>query len=181
MERLTKRPLEGEEAFLSCEKCGKEAINQCWDQLDCTQTAVDRLAAIEDILGDDYDLDRLRELLEACKGLEPSEIAESKLLIATRKDPEKLARMAELVEADRDGRYVVLPCHIGDPVFMGTGRSKITGYEEDVCDGFYIGRNGVLQVKAQNHKGNHGTYGVIGQTAELTREAAEAALKRLTD
>lgn len=68
-----------------------------------------RLADIEDILGDDYDLDRLRELVEACKGLEPSEIAESKLLIATRKDPEKLGRMAELVEADREGRCVVLP------------------------------------------------------------------------
>ena len=98
---------------------------------------------MEAILGDDYDLNRLWELLEA----------------------------------HRDGRCVVLPCHIGDPVFMGTGRSKITGYEEDVCDGFYIGRNGVLQVKAQNHKGNHGTYGVIGQTAELTHEAAEAALR----
>lgn len=92
-------------------------------------------------------------------------------------DDYDLGRLQELVEADRDGRCVVLPCHIGDPVFMGTGRSKITGYEEDVCDGFYIGRNGVLQVKAQNHKGNHGTYGVIGQTAELTHEAAEAALK----
>lgn len=70
---------------------------------------LERLANIEDILGDDYDLDRLRELIEACKGLYPSEIAENKLLIATRKDPEKLARMAELVEADRDGRCVVLP------------------------------------------------------------------------
>ena len=107
------------------------------------ESAIHRLAAIEDILGDDYDMDRLREL----------------------------------VQSDRDGRCVVLPCHIGDPVFMGTGRSKITGYEEDICDGFHIGRNGVLQVKAQNNKGNHGTYGVIGQTAELTREAAEAALK----
>lgn len=87
------------------------------------------------------------------------------------------ARLRDLVEADRDGRCVVLPCHIGDPVFMGTGRSKITGYEEDICDGFYIGRNGVLQVKVQNNKGNHGTYGVIGQTAELTHEAADAALK----
>lgn len=102
-----------------------------------------RLKSIEDILGDDYDLGHLRDLLEA----------------------------------DRDGRCVVLPCHIGDPVFMGTGRSKITGYEEDICDGFYIGRNGVLQVKVQNNKGNHGTYGVIGQTAELTHEAADAALK----
>lgn len=88
-----------------------------------------------------------------------------------------LDRLRELVEADRDGRCLVLPCHIGDPVFMGTGRSKITGYEEDVCDGFHIGRNGVLQVKAKNNKGNHGTYGVIGQTAELTRKSAESALK----
>ena len=39
------------------------------------ETAIHRLVTIEDILGDDYDLDRLREL----------------------------------VEADRDGRCVVLP------------------------------------------------------------------------
>lgn len=41
---------------------------------------IDRLAAIEDILGASYDLDRLREL----------------------------------VEADRDGRCVVLPCKAND-------------------------------------------------------------------
>lgn len=88
-------------------------------------------------------------------------------------------RLRELAQAKKKGRLVVLPCSIGDPVFMGTGRYKITGYEEDVCDGFYIGRDGVLQVKAQNYNGNHGTYGVIGQTAELTREAAEAALEEM--
>ena len=47
------------------------------------QQTVDRLAAIEDILGDDYDLDRLREL----------------------------------VEADREGPCVVLPCKVGSPVW----------------------------------------------------------------
>lgn len=90
---------------------------------------------------------------------------------------EQSKHLCELAQAEKEGRLVVLPCSVGDPVFMGTGRYKITGYEEDVCDGFYIGRDGVLQVKAQNYNGNHGTYGVIGQTAELTREAAEAALK----
>lgn len=65
MKRLTKRPIEGEEAFLSCERCGKESIVECRSQEDCTQTAVDRLADIEDILGDAYDLDRLRELVKA--------------------------------------------------------------------------------------------------------------------
>lgn len=43
-------------------------------------SAIERLATIEDILGDDYDLDRLRQL----------------------------------VQADRDGRCVVLPCKEGD-------------------------------------------------------------------
>lgn len=67
-----------------------------------------RLGEIEDILGNDYDLDRLKQLLDACKGLEPNEIEESKFLIASRKDPGKLARLRELVEADREGRCVVL-------------------------------------------------------------------------
>lgn len=65
MERLTVRPPESDEAYLSCEKCGKKAISECWDEMDCQQTVLERLAAIEDILGDEYDLDRLRELVEA--------------------------------------------------------------------------------------------------------------------
>lgn len=51
----------------------------------CSQRRVwERLKSIEDILGDDYDLDRLREL----------------------------------AEADRKGRCVVLPCMIGDTVYV---------------------------------------------------------------
>lgn len=145
MDRLTKRTPSGV-SILKHSSCFAYTGIRCGRSLTASQkiqAAIERLAEIEDIIGDDYDLDRLREL----------------------------------VEADRDGRCVVLPCHIGDPVFMGTGLVKITGYEEDICDGFYIARDGILQVKAQNYKGNHGTYGVIGKTAELTREAAEAALK----
>lgn len=48
------------------------------------QTVCDRLGTIEDILGDSYDLDRLREL----------------------------------VEADRAGRCMVLPCKPGDILQM---------------------------------------------------------------
>lgn len=65
MERLTYKIDGLEEASLLCEKCGKSAISECWSQENCTQTAVDRLAEIEDILGDNYDLDRLRELVKA--------------------------------------------------------------------------------------------------------------------
>ncbi len=58
----------------------------------------ERLKAIEDILGDDYDLDRLREL----------------------------------VEADRDGRCVVLPLKEGNPVWkIILDPLKNTGYITD--------------------------------------------------
>lgn len=33
--------------------------------------------------------------------------------------------------------------------------------------------------KSQCLKGNHGTYGVIGQSAELTSEAAKATLEKM--
>lgn len=92
-----------------------------------------------------------------------------------------LDRLRELAKADGEGRCVVIPCHIGDPVFVGTGLMKITGYEEDVCDGFYIARDGILQVKARCWTGNHSTYGVIGETMELTREAAEKALEEMEE
>lgn len=136
--------------------------------VDCVKELAARLAAYEET------------------GLEPEAVEHLKLAsmgkaIAKIKEFEGVPvnRLRELAQAEKEGRLVVLPCSIGDPVFMGTGRYKITGYEEDVCDGFYIGRDGVLQVKAQNYNGNHGTYGVIGQTAELTREAAEAALEEM--
>ena len=46
--------------------------------------AIAAIAVIEDILGDEYDLDRLREL----------------------------------VQADKEGRAYILPCRIGDPIYI---------------------------------------------------------------
>ena len=137
-----------------------------------------RLKKIEDILGDEYDLDRLRELLEACKGLEPSEIAESKLLIATRKDPEKLARMAELVEADRDGRCVVLPCKVEDDVYINIlGRTlpfTVISISQMSSTPTFKAQHGIRLVyifKADD----------VGETVFMTRAEAEAALRREQD
>ena len=58
--------------------------------------AANRLAAYED------------------SGLEPEEIYEVRFLIAAQRDPQKLARLRELVLADQDGRLVVLPCKVGE-------------------------------------------------------------------
>ena len=64
MERLTRYFYENC-AGVDCEKCGRRKTGKCNTSADCAQTIADRLAAIEDILGDDYDLDHLRELVEA--------------------------------------------------------------------------------------------------------------------
>lgn len=78
-----------------------------------------RLNAIEDVLGNEYNLDQLREALKKQSKYEAfmkdwevlAEIAG-----AVRKAGAK--RAAELVEADRDGRCVVLPCKVGDTVYV---------------------------------------------------------------
>lgn len=63
-----------------------------------------RLAAIEDILGDEYDLDRLKVIVNQCMTMR-EEVAERFSL--TAKIP--LDRLKELVEADMDGRCFILP------------------------------------------------------------------------
>lgn len=117
---------------------------------DCSQRQVwERLKSIEDILGDDYDLDCLREL----------------------------------AQADREGRCVVLPCMIGDNVYVlnhHLGRV----FENEVA-GFSVGypsdnRNNVSTV----YVGKYGSktfrrwkFQRFGKTVFLTREEAEAALR----
>ena len=76
MERYTKKDGDGYYVINGEELFEDQCENYCGP-------AADRLAAIEDILGDEYDLDRLREL----------------------------------VEADREGRCVVLPVKPGTPVW----------------------------------------------------------------
>ena len=108
--------------------------------------AFDRLAAIEDILGDDYDLGRLKELLQA----------------------------------DREGRCVVLPCKIGDTVYdilMG----KIT--EKAIISIHFLLSKSVnhLCLQAINNRDALTTIETedLGKTVFLTRKEAEAALERM--
>lgn len=107
---------------------------------------INRLATIEDILGDEYDLDCLKEL----------------------------------VQADKEGGCVVLPCKVGDKLYK-------------------ISENGVKEVVVQSivfmlsHTVNHLTVHVanergamteietkdFGKTIFLTRKEAEASLERM--
>lgn len=97
------------------------------------EQARERIGLIEDILGDDYDLSRLRAL----------------------------------VQADRDGRCVVLPCKIGTTVYSVR--------HARVPDKDLIGSHIECSVVSQKFQLIHTD--CIGKTVFLTREAAEEALK----
>ena len=72
------------------------AVLESWaigkDQVSIIQRLCNRLAVYEDT------------------GVEPEEIYEVRFLIAAQRDHQKLARLRELVQAEQDGRLVVLPC-----------------------------------------------------------------------
>lgn len=89
-----------------------------------------RLSEIESIIDDEYDLDRLREL----------------------------------VEADRDGRFVVLPCKVGDKLFYDYD----CGVEKETVEKI------VVEIET-----DCGIYNPedIGESVYLTIEAAESAMK----
>lgn len=63
MERLTEQHAKKQDGYyMRCsEMCNKQNCDSCHN----LDNVVDRLGKIEDILGDDYDLDRLRELVHA--------------------------------------------------------------------------------------------------------------------
>ena len=109
------------------------------------ETAIHRLVTIEDSLGDEYDLEELREM----------------------------------VQADREGRRVVLPCKVGSTVYMPfcgevvekrIGQFHVNGYTypriwADIdCD--WATTQSVRWDLA------------FGKTVFLTRADAEAALRR---
>lgn len=76
----------------------------CEDGACSQRKAWERLKAIEDILGDEYDLDRLSVMVNQCMTMR-EEVAQRFAL--TAKMP--LDRLRELVEADRSGKCVILP------------------------------------------------------------------------
>lgn len=94
-----------------------------------------------------------------------------------------IARMVELMQADKDGRVVVLPCKVGDRLYEVTGRKTISVYkvrairvelfglfiEWDIVEGF------VWQSLSDINAGE------IGKTVFLTREEAEKALEAMKD
>ena len=99
--------------------------------------AICRLAALERVLGDGYDLDHLRDL----------------------------------VQAEQDGRLVVLPCKVGDTAWTYANYPAKYVYPFQIC---------AIQLMEKTMSTTCvGTikWRDIGKTVFLTREEAEAALE----
>lgn len=140
------------------------------DGRNCGETAYSRLAAIVDILGDEYSLDRLRDL----------------------------------VEADKAGRCAILPCKVGDAVYVvGNGKIVAATVQEARLDNlrditFWVTFecdkkcNGCpFDSWSESEAGDWSCGGEyedgeikqseFGKTVFRTREEAEAALKKMKE
>lgn len=166
MERLTELHYKKSDGYYT--RCSEHCNDICDCNCEKWGEIVDRLGAYEDT------------------GLEPEEIG----LLAKQRDlyvdacgEIPLKRIRNLAQADRKGRCVVLPCMIGDTVYVlnhHLGRV----FENEVA-GFSVGyqsdnRNSVSTV----YVGKYGSktfrrwkFQQFGKTVFLTREEAEAALK----
>lgn len=80
------------------ERLGNKVINVKYASQH--ETAIHRLAAIEDILGDDYDLGMLRELVEAYR--------EDRYIVLKEPRQAGVHRLSELAQADREGRVEII-------------------------------------------------------------------------
>lgn len=93
-----------------------------------------------------------------------------------------IARMVELMQADKDGRVVVLPCQSGERVFALFDDQK----HVRECEVKHAILDGWRKVFFISPVGSHGdaysaSFGAFGKTVFLTREEAEKALEAMKD
>lgn len=163
MERLTEKHYLGTDHYMKCsENCDVDM--GC---IDCPSfdRLVERLAAYEDT------------------GLEPREVSaivkEWSDLCTIVGECGGIDRLRELSEADKDGRLVVLPCKVGDTVWIRGSVRRL--YSEKVRT-FFCGNPSYGCGMADNSVQMIRTTGCdipireFGKTVFLTREEAERAL-----
>lgn len=162
MERLTKRRIDDGEAYLACAELRKDECDGqctiCWR----AGEAVDKLAAYEDT---EFSTDASIKLAAQALGTTPE-------------------RLRELAEADKDGRVVVLPCKVGDTVWITGSVRRL--YSEKVRT-FFCGDPSYGRGEAGNNVQMIRTTGCdipihkFNKTVFLTREEAEKAMKGETE
>ena len=135
----------------------------CWSYHCGSGEAANRLAAYEDT----------RLMPKNVEALKLSAMGKA-IAEITEFDGLPIDRLRELAEADKDGRVVVLPCKVGDTVYVLYGK----GYIPYIVDRFHILANKDVQARMR-----HFTIGTLwlsssafGKTVFLTREEAEKAV-----
>lgn len=139
------------------------------DDYDLVQDVLARLAAYEDT------------------GLEPEQVTELKGFIqgGVHKVDEGWVHVQELLQAEQQGRLVVLPCKVGDTVYV------IDWYLDCDIDGFKVCddyekegdracgycRHNYVKKFIREKKYENQMLDEIGKTVFLSREEAERALK----
>ena len=159
MERLTKQTAEGA-AVIDFKALGKPfGADTVYDVVDLYHIACDRLAAYEDT------------------GLTPEDCtayakAESEKRIVVFENYDELNKVRELLQAEREGRCVALPCKIGNPVFRISNGMVFDDWEVAYAD---VYKDEVVLIDDSD---NAILEGQIGKEVFFTREEAEAALKK---
>lgn len=147
MERITSRTIRGQ-VIVPIKQHHHEA--PVWKNP--FEPAVERLAAIEDILGDNYDLDQLRELVEGWRN------GWLRVILNALNPGDSVYWLLE-----DDGWYISDPQIVAD---VGT-------------KGFYT--NGVLNLVNLSDNLDFTPWDEIGKTVFLSQEEAEAALAKMKE
>ena len=165
MERLTKRDTDGQ-AMMDCQKCkadwtGKHGkpMADC-TALYCRNRLKDRLAAYED---------RGCAPEEVLPKDKADEIALKLMRLADLESICSYARLRELAEADKDGRVLVLPCKMGDTVYL-----IVTKRARNYTPEFRFVKKSRLTFLNMER-----ILQGFGKEVFLTREEAEAALEAM--
>lgn len=136
-----------------CERQGDDGCKTC-----PIAKAFGRLAAIEDILGDEYDLDLVQKLIQAYR--------EGRYIILKEPEQAGISRLRELAQADREGRCVVLP------------KDGMVYYIEETGGEKWIANKPIQQITVKCGWGIASLEFSLFDTGKyFTSEAAEAALK----
>ena len=120
--------------------------------------------------------DMMPEIYAELSFSETCALTEALNRLAQYEDALPLERAQELAQAEKGGRLVVLPCKVGDTVYVIYGE----GYITCTVDRMHIIANNQVQVRMRNFLIETLWMSVseFGKTVFLTHEEAEAALKK---
>lgn len=168
MERLTEKHYLAEDHYMKC----SEDCNVDMDCVDCPafDKLIERLAAYEET------------------GLTPEEIKapfteDAMINLAAQALGVEADRLRELAEADKDGRCIVLPCKVGDTVWIvgavrklysAKVRTFFCGHPSTVCGSDPYGHIHMIRTTECDIPMQE-----FGKTVFLSREEAEKALQEM--